>query len=238
LFAGRKRGVAALLWRVALLHHEFLSFEALGGDGAQGEILHLASFGIIRRVKAKKCLYRIDKKNQQKLTKLFRVPENAPDDDKKHETRLLAGLCHDILHASWRHLVDEYRPDRSARLLNRLCTITLFHFGHIPSLPLSQGQEMAVTLLNAFLSTLVIQFVAVMAVYSVVFLGVGYGVCYLLKKGSKGNKDRKNVWWQGFIGAFIMYKLNRWFYTSKYLSWSRFIIPVVVRPVKAFLWGQ
>ena len=223
---------------MALLHNEFLSFEALGGDSAHGEILHLASFGIISRIKAKKILYRIDKKNQAKLARLFRLPDDATEGDKKNETRLLADLCTDILHAAWRHLVDDYRPDHSARLMNRLCTIALFHFGHIPSLPLSQAQEMVLTLLNLFVLSLTLQFVCVMAVYSVMFFGVGYAVCHLLKKGRKGNEDRKNLWWQGFIAAFIIYKLNHWFYTSNYLSWSRFIMPVIVRPVGAFLWGH
>ena len=63
-------GTPRLFFDLIFVHAQKRS---VGSHQIQGEILHLASFGIIRRVKAKKSLYRIDKKAKKCLYRAFLI---------------------------------------------------------------------------------------------------------------------------------------------------------------------
>lgn len=91
-YIGRKKGLAKLMWKISLLHHNLLSFEALGGDESRGEILKLAGYGIIKRVPGKrnKNVYRIDKDSQANLIKFFKLPKKPSEKDEKSEMVLVS----------------------------------------------------------------------------------------------------------------------------------------------------
>jgi len=80
------------MWKISLLHHNLLSFEALGGDESRGEILKLAGYGIIKRVPGKrnKNVYRIDKDSQANLIKFFKLPKKPSEKDEKSEMVLVS----------------------------------------------------------------------------------------------------------------------------------------------------
>jgi len=233
-YIGRKRGVAKLLWKVSLLHHNFISYEALGGDEDNANILHLTSWGIIEKIPGRRnsSLYRIDKTNQAKLNKIFQLKDPS-EKDQKSEMILMSDIGPCLLYAAWRHLRDEYRLDRSLRILNRFFFLSLHFFGLLPMLPLPWWQELIVTALIIFSTALVAQFLCVLAVYAATFFGVGLSVCYFLKC----TNNMKSCWWHAVILSFLVYKLNKWFYESPYLSWSVLVAPKAMVPVKKFLWG-
>jgi len=93
-YIGRKKGLAKLMWKISLLHHNLLSFEALGGDESRGEILKLAGYGIINKVPGKRNtnVYRIDKDNQTNLIKFFKLPKKPSEKDEKSEMMLVSNV--------------------------------------------------------------------------------------------------------------------------------------------------
>lgn len=93
-YIGRKKGLAKLMWKISRLHHNLLSFEALGGDESRGEILKLAGYGIIKRVPGKRNtnVYRIDKDNQTNLIKFFKLPKKPSEKDEKSEMMLVSNV--------------------------------------------------------------------------------------------------------------------------------------------------
>ena len=138
-----------------------------------------------------------------------------------------------ITYAAWRHLRDEYRIDRSLRLMNRFFFVGLHSFGYLPPLPLSIWQELVVTGLVLFSTALILQFVCVLAVYALVFFGVGLSVCRVLRHSN----NIKAVWWQVIVVSYAVYKVNKIFYESPYLKWNVFITPKAIIPIKKLLWG-
>ena len=234
-YIGRKKGIAKLLWKVSLLHHNFLSYEALGGDDERGVILKAAGYGIIERIPGKRNtkVYRIDKANQTKLIKFFRLPAKVSEKDQKSEMNLLTDLQTSISYAAWRHLRDEWRIDRSLRMLNRFFFISFHYFGYLPPLPLSSVQELVVTALVLFGVSLVFQFLCVLAVYAAVFFGVGLSTCYVLKRSN----NIKSCWWQAILLSYFVYRVNKFFYESSWLSWGTLIAPKALIPLKKLLWG-
>jgi len=228
---GRKRGIAKLLWKVALLHHNFMPYEALGGDEEQSTILRLTGYGIIEKVPGhkNKSLYRMDKQNQTKLIKFFRH-KNPSEKDQKAECSLVTEMQTCMMFAAWRHLRDEYRIDRSLRMLNRFFFLGLLFFGYLPPLPLHWWQELVVTALILFAVALSAQFLCVLVVYALVFFGVGLSVCFVLRRS-------KSCWWQVILVSYFVYRLNVFFYANPYLSWSVLVAPKAMVPVKKMIWG-
>lgn len=231
-YIGRKKGIAKLLWKVSLLHHNFLSYEALGGDDERGVILKLAGYGIIERSRNTK-VYRIDKANQTKLIKFFRLPAKVSEKDQKSEMNLMTDLQTSISFAAWKHLRDEWRIDRSLRIMNRFFLISFHYFGYLPPLPLSTVQELVVTALLLFGVSLVFQFLCILAVYAAVFFGVGMSTCYVLKRSN----NIKSCWWQAILVSYFVYRVNKFFYESSWLSWGVLIAPKALLPLKKLLWG-
>lgn len=231
---GRKRGMAKLLWKVSLLHHNFMPYEAIGGDEEKAIILKLAGYGVIERVPGKrnKSVYRIDKEDQTKLIKFFRLT-NPSEKDQTSENNLVMEIETCMMYAAWRHLRDEYRIDRSLRILNRFFFLGLHFFGYLPPLPLAWPQELVVTVLIVFSVALSLQFLCVLAVYAAVFLGVGLSVCYVLKRSN----NVKSCWWQVILVSYFVYKANRFFYENSYMKWSVLVTPKAMVPVKKMLWG-
>lgn len=234
-YIGRKKGIARLLWKVSLLHNNFLSYQALGGDDDRGTILKLVGYGIIQRVPGKRStnVYRIEKDNQTKLIKFFKLPKKVSENDKKSEMQLMSDLQTSVVYSAWRHLRDEYRLDRSLRMLNRFFFISFSYFGYLPPLPLNNVQELIVTALVVFGVSLIAQFVCILLVYAVVFFGVGLSVCYVLRRSNRF----KECWWQAIILSYLVYRVNKSFYESPWLSWSVFFAPKAVIPLKKLLWG-
>ena len=70
-------------------------------------------------------------------------------------------------------------------------------------------------------------------VYAVVFFGVGLSVCYVLRRSNRF----KECWWQAIILSYLVYRVNKSFYESPWLSWSVFFAPKAVIPLKKLLWG-
>jgi len=231
---GRKRGVAKLLWKVALLHHTFMPFEALGGEEEKGTILRLTGWGIIEKVPGKwnANVYRMDRGDQTKLIKFFRLKDPS-EKDQKSECLLMSYVGPCLMVAAWKHLRDEYRIDRSLRMLNRFSFLGLHFFGYLPPLPLSWRQELVVTAFILFSVTLAAQLLCVLLVYATVFFGVGLSVCYVLKRIN----NVTYCWWQVIILSYVAYRLNAWFYESPYLSWGVLVSPKAMIPVKKLLWG-
>jgi len=220
-YIGRKRGMAKLLWKVSLLHHNLLSYEALGGDDEQAVILRLAGYGIIEKVSGKNntSVYRIDRADQTNLIKFFRN-EDPCEKDKESEHKLVLEIESNLVYAAWRHFRDEYRIDRSLRLINRLFFLGLHFGGYLPSLPLSWGQELVATALIVFLFSLSAQFACILALYASVFLGVGLSVSYVLKRS-----HNNSCWWQAILVSYFVYRLNIFFYGNSYVSWSVLVAP-------------
>eukprot|EP00579_Thalassiosira_antarctica_P009393 CAMPEP_0201916172 /NCGR_PEP_ID=MMETSP0903-20130614/5873_1 /ASSEMBLY_ACC=CAM_ASM_000552 /TAXON_ID=420261 /ORGANISM="Thalassiosira antarctica, Strain CCMP982" /LENGTH=481 /DNA_ID=CAMNT_0048451923 /DNA_START=121 /DNA_END=1563 /DNA_ORIENTATION=+ len=102
LYVGRKRDVAKLLWKVALLHHNFMPFEALGGDEDKAILLRLTGWGVIEKVPGKRntSLYRIGKENQKKLIKFFRL-QNPSEKDEKSQLLLISDIEPCLVYAAW-----------------------------------------------------------------------------------------------------------------------------------------
>jgi len=117
--------------------------------------------------------------------------------------------------------------------MNRLFFVGLHSFGYLPPLPLSIWQELVVTGLVLFSTALILQFVCILAVYALVFFGVGLSVCRVLRHSN----NIKSVWWQVIVVSYAVYKVNKIFYESEYLRWSVFITPKAVIPLKKLLWG-
>ena len=84
-----------------------------------------------------------------------------------------------------------------------------------------------------FSTALILQFVCVLAVYALVFFGVGLSVCRVLRHSN----NIKAVWWQVIVVSYAVYKANKIFYESEYLKWSVFITPKAIIPLKKLLWG-
>jgi hypothetical protein len=231
---GRKRGGAKLLWKVSLLHHNFISFEALGGDSEKPMIERLAGYGVLEKIPGKrnKSLYRIDKETQAKIINLFHL-ENPSEKEREDQYKLMAELSGCSLYAAWRHMTDDYRIDRSLRSLNREFFITFHTFGLLPPLPLSWPQELVCTALALFLTTLAAQFLCILIVYAFVFVGVGLSASYVLKR----SKNIKSCWWQVTLVSFFLYRLCKFFYGNPYLSWGILVSPKATIPVKKVLWG-
>ena len=213
---GRKRGGANLLWRVSLLHHNFMSFEALGGDSEKAMIDQLAGYGVIEKVPGERneSLYRIDKENQA-LIKFFHLEHPAEEkDSQNHQCKLTAELSVCMVYSAWRHTKDEYRIDQSLRSLNRLCFLTFYTFGMLPPLPISWRQELVVTVLIFFLASLAAQFLCILIVYGLFFVGAGLSVIYVLKRSN----NVKLCWWQVILVSYFLYRMCKFFYGNPNLS--------------------
>ena len=233
-YIGRKRGVAKLLWKVSLLYHNFIPYEALGGDEEKATILKLIGWGILGKAAGKNntTIYRIDQTHQAKLIKFFRN-KNPSEKDQKTMSNMDQELGALVAYAAWRHLCDEYRLDRSLRLVNRLNFLALHFNDFLPPLPLSWCQEQVLTALVVVSVALILQFVCVLAVYAAAFGGVGISVCYMLRKS---NNIQRN-WWQIILISYCIYKLHNIFWRSPWLSWNVFISPKAMIPVKKMIWG-
>ncbi|KAL7544640.1 hypothetical protein ACHAWF_008013 [Thalassiosira exigua] len=234
-YVGRKKGVARLLWRVSKLHHEFLPYEALGGEDEEGIILRLVGWGLIeKKASGGGGVYRIGRDNHAKLIRFFRI-KDPTDADRKRELDLGCDLGPYMLWAAWRHLRDEGRVDRSLRMLNRFNFLILHFYGWLPPLPLSRGQELVVTTLIMYAVTLVAQFLCIVVLYAVAFFGVGISVCYVLRRS---NKEKKLFWWQVFLTSYFAYRLHIFFYQNPYLRWDTMVAPKAWVVMKTFLQGH
>lgn len=193
--------------------------------------MKLTGWGIIE--KAGKSAYRIDKEKQNKLIKFFRLPTKPSDKDAKSLESLTYEIGSCLCYAAWRHLRDEYRVDRSLRMLNRFFFLGLHFNGFLPPLPLSWWQELSVTALVVYSVTLIVQFLAVVVVYGATFFGVGLSVCYMLRRSN----NIKTIWWQAVLISYFIYTLNNLFYSNPYLKWSVLVSPKALIPVKKVVWG-
>jgi hypothetical protein len=256
LLLGRKRGGATLLWRVSLLHPNFMSFEALGGDSDKDMIDRLAGYGVIEKAPGErnKSVYRIDKENQAKLIDLFHL-DNPSGTDKAQQYKLLMELSVDLWYAAWRHMKDEHRIDRSLRSLNRFFFLSFLFSGILPPLPLSWRQELVVTALVLFFTTLAAQFLCItmvyalffvgvvatlaaqfsciMMVYALFFVGVGQSLSSLLNRSN----NVKSCWWQVPLVSYVLYMLCKFFCGNRYLSWAILVYPKVTFPAVKWVWG-
>ena len=227
-YVGRKRGVAKILWKASLLHHNFMPYEALAaGDDDKPIIMRLVGWGILE--KAGNSIYRMDREGQEKLCKI--LLDDVSEKDAKEETDLLYEFTACMMHAAWLHLRDEFRIDRSLRLVNRFFTLGLHFNGQLPPLPLSGLQELVVTTLIVFSAALAVQFVCILVVYGLAFFGVGLSVCFALRRSN----NIKSFWWKAILLAYIIYQAIAIFYQSPYLKWSVLVTPRAMVPVKKIL---
>ena len=193
----RRKGIAKLLWRLIYFNHGFINLDALGGEEQETNVLKLITWGVLQRVPGKNNgnIYQMDKKEQALLAPLFRLPKNASDKDTEREKELYAGTMMDTLCASYQFL-KAFRIDRSLRMLNQLGVQILSAMGQLPRLPLSRGQAIAVTALNIYLISMILQLSIVLFVYLFLFIAVGSGVCYGVRRSKKAKLE---LWQQGCI---------------------------------------
>ena len=218
LYFGRKKGGAELLWKVSLLHHNFLSYKVLGGD--EEALIHkLVGCGIIERIPGgmNKNVYRIDKKNQASLIRFFHLIEPT-EEESVSQFKMTLDLAMSLVFATWGHLKDEYRIDRSLRCINRVCFLALHKFGFLPPLPLDWWQELVVNLLVAYSAILASQFLCILVAYALVFASVGLSVCYVLKRSN----NIKSIWWQTIIASYFVFTVCTYFWWSPFPSWRLF----------------
>lgn len=240
-YAGRKRGVAGFLWRASMLHNDFMPLEALGGEDERATVERLIGWGIIEKGagtnnvngNSKNTVYRMDVENQRALIKFFRLKDPISEKDRKSEESLTYDLGARVGYSAWRHLREERRVDRAARMVNRFFLIGLHFNGNLPPLPLSWRQEVVVSALIIFSLALAVQFACVLIVYALAFFGVGLSVCYALRRSN----SIRSSWWICIIVSYFAYRLNDFFYQSPYLKWSVLVSPKAMVPVKKILWG-
>eukprot|EP00984_Skeletonema_dohrnii_P020331 scaffold9869_cov117-Skeletonema_dohrnii-CCMP3373.AAC.1 len=196
-YIGRRKGIAKLLWRLVYFNHGFINLDALGGEEQETNVLKLITWGVLQRVPGKNNgnIYQMDKKEQALLAPLFRLPKNASEKDTEREKELYAGTMMDTLCASYQFL-KAFRIDRSLRMLNQLGVQILSAMGQLPRLPLSRGQAIAVTALNIYLISMILQLSIVLFVYLFFFIAVGSGVCYGVRRSKKAKLE---LWQQGCI---------------------------------------
>lgn len=195
LFIGRKRGVAKLLWKLLYFNHGFINLDALGGEENKTNVLKLVTWGVLQKVPGKNNnnIYRMDKKEQALLWPLFRLSKNASEKDNDKQRALYTCTMLDTVKAAY-HFLKQLRIDRSLRMLNQLGVQILSAMDLVERLPLSPFQALAVTSLNIYAVTMILQLSIILAVYLFFLLAVGFGVCYGVKRS---NKAKLELWQQG-----------------------------------------
>jgi len=231
-YAGKKVGVAQILWRAACLHYSFMPREALGRNSENTEILRLVSWGILNRVPGKKNaeeLFRMDRGDQVELIKIFDLQHiHTTEESEKLIVGLLAGMGCSI----WTFL-KEFRIDRAFRMANRSGLLILFMKNFLPPFPLSMWQEWVVTALNVFLVTMMIQFVCIAIIYAASFFGVGLSVCYFLRCSN----NSKSSWWLLALGSYFAYRFATCIYNSPSITLFGMVAPKAVVAIKEFIYG-
>ena len=234
-FIGRKRYMAALMWRAAHLHCNFIPLEALGGDKFFDEVTKLVSWGILRKKPGKRNtkIFWMERKNQAQLIMLVSPsPNNETEKVLEKEFELLVELSYYMIKAAQDCLLKDYRIDRVLRLLNRSAFLLLYFKRFVPAPPLQIWQEWVITALNVFSSALLLQFLVVLVVYAGLFFGVGFAVCYGLKRGKP-----KSVWWQAILVGYIAFRLSKAAYNSQSITWIGLVAPKAFLSLKKILWG-
>lgn len=232
-YAGKKVGVARMLWRASFLHHGFMPRAALCTRiSDENEVRRLVSWGIIS--KKSDDLFMMDKGNQKELIKLLDIQNIHVTEDYGEGDMLmleiLAGMGSAILAS-----LTKWRIDHAWRMVNRLALLALFFKGYLPSFPLSFSQEWVVTALNVFAITMVIQFICVAIVYAGALFGVGLAVCYVLRRSTSPFSLMASTI---ALASFFAYRGAATFvYNSNYISWVGMVTPKSVIFVKKFIWG-
>ena len=199
-YIGRKKGVAKLLYKLLYFDHALISLDALGGVDQMTNVAKLVTWGVLQRLPGKnnENIYRMDAKEQALLAPLFQLPQNASEKDTNRENELRGHTMFDMLYSSWCFL-KVFRIDRSLRMLNQVGIISVSIWPNaLPRLPLSRGQALAVTALNIYLLSLVLQLAIIVVVYLFFFFAVGFIVCYLVKRS---RKTKLELWQQGCLTA-------------------------------------
>jgi len=236
-FVGRKRDNAMILWKAAHLHRSFIPLTALGGDKYRANVMKLAGWGILHKVRGKRNVdvYQMDRKEQIELVKLVSPnPITETDEEVNKEFDLFLELTHDMGLAGWES-IKKFRIDRAIRLLNRFLYLMMYFRRYLPSPPLSFWQEWVVTALNAFNLALVIQFLLITAVYGGLFFGVGFVVCRALRNPKKFLSASRYMYVSAFLGAYLAYRFGKMVYYSPYITFLGFLSPKAIVPLKMIL---
>mmetsp|Transcript_19547 Transcript_19547/g.42453 ORF Transcript_19547/g.42453 Transcript_19547/m.42453 type:complete len:551 (-) Transcript_19547:54-1706(-) len=237
-YAGKKVGVARILWRAAFLHHGLMPREALGRNTEKTDIQRLVSWGIIQTVSGKRNaeeVFKMDRDNHAELIKLLDLPHIHITEEFGKDDILTLDLLYCMGCAIASQAFCQYRLDRAWRMMNRFSLLILFFKGFLPAFPLSLWQEWVVTALNVFSAAMVMQFIFIAFVYAGSLFGVGLTVCYVLRCSN----TPKSGWrqWAMAVVSFFAYRTVTFVYNSTYITWFGMIAPKAVIAVKNIIWG-
>lgn len=186
-FAGKKRGMASLLWKMTYLPRNMITVEGLGGKEESSRIQQLVGWGVLKK---KDDLFYLEKEEQVLLLKLFDVDAEDDSSDDKRDWKMSATLVPCLMAALWDH-TKKFHLFRALKMLNHI-GITIHHFGrNLPHLPLSFGQEMAVTGLNVFCAWILLRLSLAVVVNGVLLVGSVFLVCRVLRFSARQTSKTK-----------------------------------------------
>ena len=220
-YAGKKVGIASILWRIAFHHHSFLPRVALSGGAGPGDsaLDQLVSWGVIQKTRHDQ-VFRMNHGDQMELINLLDLHNIHTTKEYGKEESLILDLFVGMGCATLEFLMS-FRIDQALRVANRFGFLALFFKEYIKPFPLPFWQEWVVTALNIFAFAMIVQFLCITAVYAGSSIGIGLTVCYLLRHSS----NPKSIWWQLALGLFFTYRCIGFVYSSPSITWFGLVAP-------------
>lgn len=215
-YAGKKVGLANILWRAAFLQNGFMPAGALGSDS---NIHRLVNWGILNKISRGKSadeggIFQMERNNHMALIKLLGVQNTCfAEEESGKNVLLMVELLAGMAGSAITQLCD-WRVDRTMKIANRCCLLLLVFKGYLPPYPLSFWQEWVVTGLNIFVVALLLQFLFIVCVYLASLFGVALSVCYALRRS--GDHDLRRHVAYSMAASSVFSLVIAWYWSSTY----------------------